>query len=400
MHRRFTDQARQAMIIAEQEARDLNHSYVGTEHILFGLIQYDKGTVARVLQALNIDADQVRHEIENMIQRGPQPAGVSKLPLTPRAKQAIEFADEDACFLQLDRIGPEHLFFGLLRGQGGVAGQVLLGLGLDLDETGKLLFHDRMMQLKLVERIVRPVRAGTRCKRKMREELLAHLTAIYDDELAHGHDPTTAMHESAIRLGEPRELTQELQSVQPLGERARYHFERWIGWRAPESGTRWMARLAFLLGALLVALNVLAAIWITTALGWNHGAWIAIRAFIIMSLLIPALEFLLGALYFKVRDAIYGVFGSRKSMSRAVLLAMLMGLAVFLTGLGFAPLGYGGEINWSDLCILGAIGLSTTLFALLLAHSNGPIEIRDTLWACLDIEGPSKSGAPPIEPAG
>lgn len=400
----YSELARQAIVLADKAARELNHEYIGTEHLLLGLVESDTGALASALQALGVEPNEIRLRIEQLVQRGPKPVSQHKLPFTPRARSSIELAEEDAGFLQQDRIGPEHLFFGLMREREGVAGQVLLGLGLTPEALAESVFRPRLAQMKYVEQIVRPIRAGTRSKRKMREELLAHLTAICEDELAHGHDPTTAMHQAAIRFGEPRELTEELQSAQPLVERARYHFERWIGWRAPESGTRWMARLALLLGALLVVLNVFAAVWITTALGWNHGSWIAIRAIAIMSLIIPTLEFLLGALYFKVRDAIYGVFGSRKSMSRAVLLAMFMGLAVFLTGLSFPALGYalgyGGEIKWSDLSILGAIGLITTLFALLLAHSNGPIEIRDTRWACMDVEGPSQVGPPPIEPAG
>ena len=399
MHRGFTDQARQAMAIAEQESRGLHHAYIGTEHILLGLVQDDKGIAARLLQTLKIDADGIRQEVEKLVQRGPELVRALKLPLTPRAKQAIEFADEDASFLQLDRIGPEHLFFGLLREQDGVAGQVLLGLGLDLHATAKLLFRDRMLQLKLVERIVRPVRAGTVRKRKMREELLAHLTAIYDDELAQGSDPATAMHQAANRFGDPNELTRELQSAQPLSERIRYQFERWIGWRAPESGTRWMARLAMQVALLLVGVNVLAAVWMVTALGWTASAWIVMRAIMAMSLLLPILEFVLGALYFKVRDATFGVFGSRKSRLRSASLAMLMGLAVFLTGVSFVALGNGDVARASDFIQLGVAGLFTTIFVLTIARQNGPIEIRDAIWACLDIGNPPPDDETALEPA-
>jgi hypothetical protein len=396
----YSELARQALALAEDAARKLNHDYIGTEHLLLGLLQADSGALASSLAALGVDPTQIQPRIEQLVQRGPQPVPQRKLPFTPRAKRALELADEDAQFLQQDRIGPEHLFFGLLREPEGVGGQVLTSLGLKQEAVATCLFKPRLEQLKYVERIVRPIRAGTRCKRKMREELLAHLTAIFEDEQSHGQDPITALHQASIRFGEPRELTRELQSAQPLVELARYHFERWIGWRAPETGTSWMARLALILGALLVVLNVLAAVAITTAIGWNHSAWIAIRAFVIMSLFIPALEFFLGALYFKVRDAISGVFGSPKSMPRAVLLALLMGLAVFLAGLFFPTGANGGEIKPSDLGILATIGLITTLCALLLAHSNGPIEIRDTRWACMDVEGPSQSAPPTIEPAG
>jgi len=395
----LSDSARQTLSRAEDAAREMNHEYVGTEHLLLAILQCDSGALTTSLRALGVDAGELRAQIERFVQRGPRPVSRRKLPLTPRATHAIELAQQHAAFLQQDRVGPEHLLIGLLREEEGVAGQVLLNLGLRADTAVESIFRQRLLQLKHVARIVRPLKVGYLRKRKIREELLSHLTVIYDEELARLQHPEAAWQFAVERFGKPAQLSRELQYSLPLRERVNFVIERWIGWRAPETGTRWMARLAIQLAAVLAVLNVFAAIWMVTALGWTRGALLAIRAIATVSLCIPILGFILGALYFKVRDATFGVFGSHKSTSQAVLLALLMGLAVFLTGLSFAPLGYGGAASFGDVIILGMLGLFTTLFALLLARNNGPIEIRDTLWACLDLDTRSQSGAPPVEPA-
>src|SRR4051794_10716319 len=114
-----------------------------------------------------------------------------------------------------------------------------------------------------VERAVRPVQASGRRKDRMREELLAHMTAIYEEEHTRTGDEAAARDQAARRLGEPAELTRELQASVSRNERVAFALERWFGWRAPETGTRWMLRLTaqlFLLNMALSALAVLAVI--------------------------------------------------------------------------------------------------------------------------------------------
>src|SRR3990172_10711162 len=96
MAKRFTDQARKGMAVAETEARGLNHEYVGTEHILLGLVHEDTGVVTSALKTLGLDKSRIRLEVERLVQRGPETVSRSKLPYTPRAKRAIEYAEEEA----------------------------------------------------------------------------------------------------------------------------------------------------------------------------------------------------------------------------------------------------------------------------------------------------------------
>lgn len=134
MYERFTDRARQVMQLANQEAQRFNHEYIGTEHVLLGLIKEGSGVAARVLKNLGLDLRQLRVEVEKLIQSGPEPVG-RKLPQTPRAKKVIEYAMEEARHLDHNYVGSEHLLLGLLREDEGVAAQVLTNLGLKLDDV-------------------------------------------------------------------------------------------------------------------------------------------------------------------------------------------------------------------------------------------------------------------------
>jgi ATP-dependent Clp protease ATP-binding subunit ClpC len=130
MLERFDDCSRTVMKLANEEARRFNHEYIGTEHLLLGLIKEGSGLAAQVLQNLNIDLRQVRIEIEQIVQSGPDMVTTGKLPQTPRAKKVIEYAIEEARNLNHNHVGTEHLLLGLLREDQGVAGQVLMDLGL------------------------------------------------------------------------------------------------------------------------------------------------------------------------------------------------------------------------------------------------------------------------------
>ncbi len=334
------------------------------------------------------------------MQVGTQPVSNRKLPFTPRAKRAIELANEDVQFLQQDRIGPEHLFFGLLREKEGVAGQVLTSLGLEPAMVAERVFNHRLMQMKLVERIVRPVRAGTAYKRKMREELLAHLTAIYEEELTRLRDPGAAMHAAVGRFGEPAHLTSELESALPVSARLDYYSERWFGWRAPESAAGYLRRVAARLFLLLAMVCVLLGAMMLWSIGWNSDDWIGLRQLIALVLLTPADVFLLGWLHFKLRDTLFGVFGSRKSRGIVILWAMLIAFVTMLSGVTFVALAEWDLAAAKQLAVpFCAAGLGIAIAAFFTALMTGPTQIRDTLWACMDIDAAGQQEGPAIEPA-
>src|SRR5690348_15309633 len=135
MYERFTDRARKVMQLANQEAQRFNHEYIGTEHVLLGLIKEGSGVAANVLKNLDVDLRKIRLEVEKLVQSGPDMVTMGKLPQTPRAKKVIEYSMEEARNLGHNYVGTEHILLGLLREQEGVAAQVLMNLGLKLEEV-------------------------------------------------------------------------------------------------------------------------------------------------------------------------------------------------------------------------------------------------------------------------
>lgn len=135
MYERFTDRARKVMQLANQEAQRFNHEYIGTEHILLGLVKEGSGVAANVLKNLEVDLRKIRLEVEKLVQSGPEMVTVGKLPQTPRAKKVIEYSMEEARNLNHTYVGTEHILLGLLREQEGVAAQVLMNLGLKLEDV-------------------------------------------------------------------------------------------------------------------------------------------------------------------------------------------------------------------------------------------------------------------------
>ena len=137
MFERFTDRARKVMQLANQEAQRFNHEYIGTEHVLLGLVKEGSGVAANVLKNLDIDLRKIRLEVERIVQHGPggDNATLGRLPHTPRAKKVIEYSIEEARNLNHNYVGTEHLLLGLLREQEGVAAQVLMNLGLKLEDV-------------------------------------------------------------------------------------------------------------------------------------------------------------------------------------------------------------------------------------------------------------------------
>jgi ATP-dependent Clp protease ATP-binding subunit ClpC len=123
------------MQLANQEAQRFNHEYIGTEHVLLGLIKEGSGVAANVLKNLDVDLRKIRLEVEKLVQSGPDMVTMGKLPQTPRAKKVIEYSMEEARNLNHNYVGTEHILLGLLREQEGVAAQVLMNLGLKLEEV-------------------------------------------------------------------------------------------------------------------------------------------------------------------------------------------------------------------------------------------------------------------------
>ncbi len=137
MFERFTDRARRVMALATEEAARLGHEYIGTEHILLGLIKDGSGVGANVLKNSGIELKKARLEVEKVVKRGPQTQLLGKLSQTPRAKRVIEYAIEESRGLNHNYVGTEHLLLGLLREEDGIACQVLTNLGVELQEARK-----------------------------------------------------------------------------------------------------------------------------------------------------------------------------------------------------------------------------------------------------------------------
>jgi len=135
MFDRFTDRARKVMGLARQEAQRFNHDYIGTEHILLGLVKEGSGVAANVLKNMNIDLKKIRLEVEKLVKTGSNMVTMGQLPFTPRAKKVLELSLEEASQLGHNYIGTEHLLLGLIREHDGIAAQVLMNLGTKLEEV-------------------------------------------------------------------------------------------------------------------------------------------------------------------------------------------------------------------------------------------------------------------------
>jgi ATP-dependent Clp protease ATP-binding subunit ClpC len=165
MFERFTDRARRVVVLAQEEARMLNHNYIGTEHILLGLIHEGEGVAAKALESLGISLEAVRQQVEEIIGQGQQaPSG--HIPFTPRAKKVLELSLREALELGHNYIGTEHILLGLLREGEGVAAQILVRLGADRDRV-------REQVIQLLSGYTGNVEAGARTR-------LVHMTVPTD----------------------------------------------------------------------------------------------------------------------------------------------------------------------------------------------------------------------------
>ena len=135
MFDRFTDRAKKVMNFARQEAQRFNHEYLGTEHILLGLIKEGEGVAAHVLKNMGIDMTKIRMEIEKIVKTGPSMVTMGQLPFTQMAKKVLELSMEEASSLSHNYIGTEHLLLGLIKENEGIAAQVLTNLGVKLEDV-------------------------------------------------------------------------------------------------------------------------------------------------------------------------------------------------------------------------------------------------------------------------
>jgi ATP-dependent Clp protease ATP-binding subunit ClpC len=131
---RFTERAKQVVVLAQEEARALKHNYIGTEHILLGLLREEEGLAARVLESLDITVDEVREQVKRLVGQGDEDIVTGQIPFTPRAKKVLELALREALALGHNYIGTEHVLLGVVRENQGVAARILLDFDADAEK--------------------------------------------------------------------------------------------------------------------------------------------------------------------------------------------------------------------------------------------------------------------------
>ena len=182
MFERFTDRARRVVVLAQEEARLLNHDYIGTEHLLLGLIHEGKGVAAKALDGMGITEEAVRQQVEDIIGRGKQAARSGHIPFTPRAKKVLKLSLRESLQLGHPYIGTEHILLGLIREGEGVAAQVLVRLGADVETTRhqvvELLQGYQGQDEGAAARARRRLGGVPRRERRLLPELLARFDSI------------------------------------------------------------------------------------------------------------------------------------------------------------------------------------------------------------------------------
>ena len=180
MFERFTDPARRVMVLAQDEARMLNHNYIGTEHLLLGLVHEGEGVAARALESLGIGLEAVRQRVEEIVGQGQQ-AVPPTIPFTPRAKKVLELSRREALQLGHNSVSTEHILLGLIREGEGVATQVLVQLGVDLNPVRQrviqLLHGTQGMPPAIARAARRSSKAGGK-ERRLLSEILSVVESI------------------------------------------------------------------------------------------------------------------------------------------------------------------------------------------------------------------------------
>jgi ATP-dependent Clp protease ATP-binding subunit ClpA len=138
---RFTERARQVVVLAQDEARVLKHNYIGTEHLLLGLLREDEGLAARALESMEITIEEVRDQVRRIVGEGDEPLVTGQIPFTPRAKKVLELSLREAMSLGHNYIGTEHILLGIVRENEGVAARILLDFDADADKIRNEVFR-------------------------------------------------------------------------------------------------------------------------------------------------------------------------------------------------------------------------------------------------------------------
>ena len=261
--------------------------------------------------------------------------------MTPRPSKALHSPKKTARFLQQEHIGPEHLLFGLMANPTAWPGRYC-EVRAGIDESGGTRFASRLNQLKFVERIVRPVRAGTARNAGRCQELLAHLSAVYDEELDRLRNPDAALRTAwAIRRAGGADVRVGEFAPGFSANRLFFGADCWAGGARLRRSIFGRDGRRHLLDAGSRRCHF--TVGIVGSIGWDGGARLAIRPLIAFLVLAPVDVYLIGWLQFKLRDTIFGVFGSRKSR-RTDFSGILIAVVVALSGTTFVAIA---EWDWS-----------------------------------------------------
>lgn len=248
----------------------------------------------------------------------------------------------------------------------------------------------RQLQIA-VERVVRPVRVGWERQVRIREELMAHVTGIFEEEWSRLGDEAAAAQGAVRRFGDPAKLTDELNASRSSEQRFAYLMERWFGWRAPESAARYTFRLSMRVFLTIFFLLVVVPITLSKIMGGPNNRAMAFDGRWVIPCLVCAALFPLGLLYFKIRDAMFG-FCSPRSWPRVAGYGVLFALVFFAFGLASATLG---AQNWQegwDLIVPNwlIVSMLAPIMPIVLARFRGPAEIRHTEWSSLQLDSTPK----------
>jgi hypothetical protein len=237
-----------------------------------------------------------------------------------------------------------------------------------------------------VERAVRPVQACREHKDRMREELLAHLTELFEEERARLGDPAAALEEAIRRFGAAAELTPQLQGTVCRTERLEFLAERWLTWQAPESAAQYALRLAGQLFLLSMMLSAIVVLVVVLTEGWAPDLWMRLRVGVSFLIVLHTDLFLLALLYARLREAMWGGLAVKRSWLRAAVLMLLLALAVPASGVAYGVIALGSwTLSLELLYLWYPFAILIPLAFSLWAWFRGPAEIRHAEWACLDI---------------
>jgi hypothetical protein len=284
-------------------------------------------------------------------------------------------------------IATEHLLLGIVSEPDGMAARIMDELGVDRPRISQRCVATRAEQLTIVERIVRPVRAPMSTKRRMRDELLAHLESIYQEQIAAGDHPARALDVAAQRLGDPATLSRELNESLTVSERIGARIEWVFGWHPPETATRFVARQALMTFIMLLAVwGISGALLGGIRYGWNEALWLSMRPLVAAIMVVPLMQFALGFAYYSMRDTLFAAFRSRFSRRRVAVLAAVMVLTFVCGALGFFSIAE-GSVAVGLNCMPGVILASPVLTAIccLVAYQNGPRELSDSVYSLLPL---------------